>query len=118
MKRSPFRSKPKPKRPAPLVKKALGKSATRKGPVRSKSHLARVREQPCLVCGAKGVQAHHVRVGLRTMGVRKDDTRAAPLCSAHHDELHRGKEETFWARHGIRPLDWCAAFVKTEGAPT
>jgi hypothetical protein len=113
MRRTAFGShRPKPKRHPSLVPKALGESAVRKGPVRSKSHLERVREQPCLICGATGVHAHHSRVGLRTMGVRKDDTRAVPLCPVHHDELHKGKEEAFWARYGIRPLDWCTAFTR------
>lgn len=114
MKRSPFRSKPKPKRPAPLVPKALGKSAVRKGPVRDKTHLARVHGHPCLICSAREVHAHHVRIGLRTMGVRKGDDLAVPLCPTHHDELHRGKEEAFWAAYGVDPLAWCARFIRSQ----
>lgn len=115
MKRSPIRRAPKKPKPlAPLVPKSLGRSAVDKGPVRSKSHLAIVREQACLVCG---VHAHHVRIGLRTMGVRQDDTRAVPLCPTHHDELHRGNEDAFWLRYGIAPLAWCERFLREQARP-
>lgn len=87
--------------------------------MRSKAHLARVRALPCLVCQKEvpwkldgPSHAHHTRVGLRTMGVRKDDTKTLPLCSAHHDELHSGKEESFWQVHGIDPLKWCEQFLE------
>ncbi len=96
--------------------KTNSRSRVKKGPVRSKSHLARVREQPCLICGRDGVEAHHARVGDRTMGVRKDDTRAVPLCPSHHAELHKGLEEAFWDRHSIDPLAWCRRF--TAGGKT
>lgn len=118
LKRSPFRrSAPKPKRPGTLVPKTLGRSAVDKGPIRSKRHLALVRGQPCLVCGILGVHAHHVRIGLRTMGVRQDDTRAVPLCPTHHDELHRGNEDAFWLRYGIAPLAWCERFLREQARP-
>lgn len=66
-------------------------------PVRDKDHLAFVRTLPCLICGAYGVDAHHVRAFQpRTMGKRVGDDKVVPLCRVHHDEAHAGREEEFW----------------------
>jgi len=67
----------------------------------SPKHIARVREQPCMVCGNDyGVEAHHLmrpwRDG-RGMGMRAGDDNAVPLCSDHHRALHaRGDEIAFF----------------------
>lgn len=98
------------RRGAPMVAKALGKSAVSKKPLRDAEHLARVRLEPCLVCGASGVEAHHLRIGLRTMGVRKSDHTAVPLCPPHHRQLHSGREEKFWETVAVEPLKWCVQF--------
>ncbi len=50
-----------------------------------KRHLARVHEIPCVVCGANGVEAHHIREG-QGMGQRAPDMLCAALCP----ECHRG----------------------------
>lgn len=93
-----------------MILKTSSRMRQRKGPYRSSAHLLRVREQPCLACGRMGVQAHHLRVGLRTMGVRKADDRAVPLCYPCHTELHSSKEEWFWAALGVDPVAWCISF--------
>jgi hypothetical protein len=67
-----------------------------------------------LICGSHPCHAHHLRIGLRTMGVRVSDHLTVPLCSSHHDELHRGKEETFWAMKGVNPLRWIEEFHGEE----
>jgi hypothetical protein len=37
--------------------------------------------------------------------MKVSDEYTVPLCSVHHDELHRvGNEKTWWANHGIDPL--------------
>jgi hypothetical protein len=37
--------------------------------------------------------------------MKVSDEYTVPLCSVHHDELHRvGNEKTWWANHGIEPL--------------
>jgi hypothetical protein len=64
-------------------------------PIRSKKHLRWVAEYPCMLCGGPS-QAHHLRIGLRTMGVRVCDSKTVPLCFQHHAELHEGREEDFW----------------------
>lgn len=79
--------------------------------VRSKKYLALVRAEGCLVC-QRPAQAHHLRLGHRTMGVRKSDHRCVPLCADHHAELHTMNEEIFWALKGIDPEEWVSRFLK------
>jgi len=70
-------------------------------PLRSKSHLQAVANQPCMVCGNDyGVQAHHLLkpwIGVRGVGLRASDQNAVPMCHIHHRELHdRGDEESYF----------------------
>lgn len=85
-------------------------------PARDKGHLAFVRERGCVICG-RPAQAHHLRVGLRTMGRRVSDYLTLPLCEEHHTELHSGREEDFWDRHGVElALALAAALVELRHA--
>jgi len=47
-----------------------------------KNHLARVASLPCMVCGARPVEIHHVR----RYGSKRDNFKTVPLCV----ECHRG----------------------------
>ena len=71
--------------------------------IRSKEHLVFVAKQPCLVCGRRPAQAHHLRFAQkRAMALKVSDEYTVPLCSGHHDSLHRtGDERAWWARNGI-----------------
>ena len=71
--------------------------------IRDKAHLAFVASQPCLVCGRRPAQAHHIRFGQpRALGLKVSDEFTVPLCNGHHDSLHQtGDERAWWARHGI-----------------
>jgi hypothetical protein len=87
------------------------RSRVAKGPARDPEHLARVRQERCLFCDRfPPNEAHHVRLGLRTMGVRKSDYLAVPLCSSCHRMLHQGKEEHFWNGAWKAPGPWIASF--------
>src|ERR1700680_3902897 len=68
-----------------------------------KAHLAFVANQPCLVCGRRPAQAHHIRFAQpRALGLKVSDEFTVPLCNGHHDSLHQtGDERAWWARHGI-----------------
>ena len=46
-------------------------------------HLARVAGLPCAVCGAVGVQVHHLREG-QGMGQRASNYLTVPLCPDCH----------------------------------
>jgi hypothetical protein len=69
---------------------------------RSEAALARVRLEPCCICGDDvSVEAHHPRFGVG-MGTKADDDKAVALCGRHHRELHAmGNEREFWASYGI-----------------
>jgi hypothetical protein len=79
--------------------------------IRDRDHLAFVARQPCLVCGRRQAQAHHLKFAQpRAMSMKVSDEYTVPLCNGHHDALHRtGDERAWWARHGILdPLKFAA----------
>lgn len=79
--------------------------------LRDRDHLAFVANQPCLVCGRRPAQAHHLKFAQpRSMSLKVSDEYTVPLCNGHHDALHRsGDERAWWARHGIiEPLKFAA----------
>jgi hypothetical protein len=73
---------------------------------RDRAHLRFVSAQPCLVCGRRPSDAHHLRFGQpRALGRRVSDEYAVPLCRSHHRTLHRyGDEVAWWETTGIDPL--------------
>ena len=93
--------------------------------IRDKAHLAFVARQPCLVCGRRPAQAHHIRFAQqRALGLKVSDEFTVPLCNGHHDSLHQtGDERAWWARHGILdPLMladrlWAASRKRPPRAP-
>ena len=79
--------------------------------IRDPAHLAFVASQPCLICGRRPAQAHHLRFAQpRAMAMKVSDEFTVPVCNTHHDQLHRsGDERAFWARQGFRdPLKYAA----------
>ena len=74
--------------------------------VRDKEHLRFVANQPCLICGRKPSDPHHLRVAqARALGRKPSDEFTVPLCRGHHRELHRyGDEAAWWKRSGVDPL--------------
>jgi hypothetical protein len=73
---------------------------------RNKEHLRFVAQQPCLLCGRKPTDAHHIRfVQPRALGRKASDEFAVPLCRAHHRAVHRtGDEKAWWQQAGIDPI--------------
>jgi hypothetical protein len=90
--------------PAGIDKSTLAIGAPRR--LRDKAHLAFVATQPCLVCGRKPVDPHHVRFAQgRALGRKVSDEFTVPLCRTHHRALHRsGSEYLWWENVGIDPL--------------
>lgn len=77
--------------------------------IRDREHLSFVASQPCLICGRRPAQAHHLRFAQRRgMGLKVSDEYTVPVCNTHHDDIHRtGDERAWWARHGIiEPLKY------------
>jgi hypothetical protein len=52
---------------------------------RDRAHLEFVASQPCLLCGRRSSDAHHLRfMQPRTLGRKVSDEFAVPLCRTHH----------------------------------
>jgi hypothetical protein len=74
--------------------------------VRDREHIRRVIKQPCLVCGRRPSDPHHLRFAQsRALGRKVSDEFTVPVCRAHHREIHRsGNEESWWRTTRIDPL--------------
>jgi hypothetical protein len=72
---------------------------------RDKEHVKFVAKQPCLVCGRRPSDAHHLRFAQhRALGRKVSDEFTVPLCRGHHLEVHRcGDEAAWWMKVGIDP---------------
>jgi hypothetical protein len=90
--------------PKGIDKSVLAVSAPRR--YRNKEHLRYVTLQPCLLCGRKPSDAHHLRfVQPRALGRKTSDEFAVPLCRIHHRAAHRASDErSWWKAAGIDPL--------------
>jgi hypothetical protein len=73
--------------------------------VRDREHVKAVAKQPCLVCGRRPADAHHLRFAQSLALSRKvSDEFTVPLCRGHHREAHRcGDEAAWWRKTGIDP---------------
>lgn len=81
--------------------------------IRDRQHLAFVASQPCLICGRRPAQAHHLRFAQsRAMSLKVSDEFTVPLCVTHHDQLHRsGDEPAYWHSQEIsNPLEHAAKY--------
>ena len=74
--------------------------------VRDKVHVQFVCKQPCLICGRRPADAHHLRFAQhRALGRKVSDEFTVPLCRGHHRDLHRGGDEAeWWNKSGVDPL--------------
>ena len=63
-------------------------------------------QQPCLICGRKPSDPHHLRyMQPRALGRKASDEFAVPLCRVHHRAAHRvGDERAWWKAVGIAPI--------------
>ena len=73
---------------------------------RDRAHLRFVSAQPCLICGRRPSDAHHLRFAQpRAIGRRVSDEFAVPLCRSHHRALHRhGDEAAWWKTNKVDPV--------------
>jgi hypothetical protein len=80
---------------------------------RDRDHIRHVMKQPCLICGRRPSDPHHL------LGRKVSDEFTVPLCRTHHRELHRGsQEETWWRKEGIDPLAAAGAlWLQTHPSP-
>jgi hypothetical protein len=88
-------------KPSGIDKSALPIGEARR--YRDKEHLKFVASLPCLLCGRKPCDPHHLRFAqVRALGRKVSDEFTVPLCRLHHRELHRARDEAgWWAKLGI-----------------
>ena len=74
--------------------------------VRDREHVKFVAGHPCLICGRRPADPHHLRFAQsRALGRKVSDEFTVPLCRGHHREVHRyGAEAAWWAKAGVEPL--------------
>ena len=91
-------------KPAGIDKSVLAIAAPRR--YRNQEHLRYVAKQPCLICGRKPSDPHHLRfMQPRALGRKASDEFAVPLCRIHHRLVHRvGNEAAWWQDAGIDPI--------------
>jgi hypothetical protein len=93
----------KRRRATAINKSVLSLAAPRR--VRDRDHVRLVAKQPCLICGRRPADAHHLRFAQsRALGRKVSDEYTVPLCRGHHREVHRcGDEAAWWKKAGIDP---------------
>jgi hypothetical protein len=106
--------------PRGIDKSVLAVAAPRR--YRNREHLRYVMQQPCLVCGRKPSDPHHLRyMQPRALGRKASDEFTVPLCRVHHRAAHRaGDERAWWKAAGIDPMKfarglWKQTRVKERG---
>jgi hypothetical protein len=74
--------------------------------VRDRNHVKAVAQHPCLICGRRPADAHHLRFAQsRALGRKVSDEYTVPLCRGHHREVHRcGDEAAWWRNAGVDPV--------------
>lgn len=79
-------------------------------PAKSKGYLAFLHSLPCVVSGAREVQAAHLSFAApryahygRGKGSKAPDRWALPLSAAEHARQHNMNEESYWRSVGINP---------------
>jgi ERF superfamily len=106
-------------RPASIDKSHLPHPEPRR--VRDRDHVRFVTKQPCLICGRRPADPHHLRfTQQRALGRKVSDEFTVPLCRGHHREAHRaGDEAAWWKNAGVDPTVTARAlWLKTHPLPT
>jgi len=88
--------------------------------IRDRDHVKSVAKQPCLICGRRPADAHHLRCAQSpALGRKVSDEFTVPLCRGHHREVHRcGDEAAWWNRTGIDATDAARVlWLKTHPLP-
>jgi hypothetical protein len=90
--------------PQRIDKSVLALSEPRR--YRNKEHLRFVATKPCLICGRRPSDPHHLRhLQPRALGRKTSDEFTVPLCRIHHRLVHRvGNEAAWWKDAGIDPV--------------
>jgi ERF superfamily len=103
--------------PGPIDKSLLAIPEPRRQ--RDKEHLKLVASKPCVICGRKPAEPHHLRFAQKpALGRKVSDEFAVPLCRLHHRELHRSPDEArWWQTARIDPLKIARDLWKASRSP-
>ena len=103
LERRPIRRKRTRRQSQAVDKTVLALATPRR--IRDREHVKLVARQPCLICGRRPADAHHLRFAQSpALGHKVSDEFIVPLCRGHHRELHRcGDEASWWNKTGIDP---------------
>ena len=116
--RRPERGKSR-RRTSAIDKSVLALPAPRR--VRDREHVKSVAKQPCIVCGRRPADAHHLRFAQSpALGRKVSDEFTVPLCRGHHREVHRcGDEASWWKKTGVDPMTAARVlWLKTHPLPS
>jgi hypothetical protein len=89
--------------------------------IRDRDHVKSVAKQPCIICGRRPADAHHLRFAQApALGRKVSDEFTVPLCRGHHREVHHcGDEADWWNKAGIDPtISARALWLKTHPLPS
>jgi len=89
--------------------------------IRDRDHIRHVMKQPCLICGRRPSDPHHLRFAQsRALGRKASDEFTVPLCRTHHREIHHcGDESSWWRNTEVDPLATARAlWLETHPLPT
>jgi hypothetical protein len=104
---------------AGIDKSVLSLPAPRR--IRDRDHVRLVAKQPCLICGRRPADAHHLRFAQpKTLGRKVSDEFTVPVCRGHHREIHRcGNEVAWWKKVGVDPtVPARALWLESHPLPT
>jgi hypothetical protein len=76
--------------------------------------MARIAALPCILCGARPVEVHHIREG-QGAAQRAQDTLTIPVCPSCHrgpNGIHGLGRRGFYARYKRTELDLLAATLE------
>jgi hypothetical protein len=112
--------RPRTRRRSPVIDKTvLALPAPRR--IRDRDHVKSVAKQPCLICGRRPADPHHLRFAQSpALGRKVSDEFTVPLCRGHHREAHRcGDEAGWWNSTGIDPTAVARVlWLKTHPLPS
>jgi hypothetical protein len=89
--------------------------------LRDRNHVKFVATHPCLICGRRPSDAHHLRfMQSRALGRKVSDEFTVPLCRGHHREVHRsGDEAAWWKKADVDPtVEARTLWLVTRPLPT
>jgi hypothetical protein len=91
---------------------------------RHRAHLKFVTTEPCLMCGRRPSDAHHLTFAQpRAMGMKVSDEFTVPLCRLHHRDVHKaGNEAAWWDDLEIDAIEiakglWEQSLARGRGQP-